>query len=126
LLVYRLEDAKGLGLYRGRWRIQETIEEWAYENGFGDEWNAEALEYDYGQPLPESDFVRSEWAGLSEAERSRFLFGFPDADGARAWFGPVRLRIYERFGFHVVPRKARKAYLSKSKRQLIFLPYEGD
>ena len=121
--VYRLEAANGQGPYEsgalaraqayiGRQAPAQVRNDW--------EWEETATK----RTLPEYDFTEEEWAKLSARDRKKFLFGFYSPAYARAWFGPVHLKVLKQFGVTLVKREARKVIMSKSWGQLIFIPYE--
>lgn len=72
--------------------------------------------------LPQFDFYNDEWAALPAKEQRKYLFGFAKKSDAAVWFGPQTLKHFARQGFQVTPVKARKVVLSKSGRQVIFIP----
>lgn len=118
-IVWRLQDATGAGVYSGKYLIEgrkvaaldpKTLRKWDEEEDYRP------------HPIPLADFPRDEWEDLPPFTKRRMLFGFRTEDDAERWFGPVHLHIFMGLGARVVPRRAKKVYLSNSESQVIFLP----
>ena len=83
------------------------------------------------QPSPDVDFDADEWEKVTwdnrrAANKRPFYFAFPDVQSAKKWFGEKQLKILINvFGFQLRKVKAKKAWLSKSKKQILFEPYTG-
>lgn len=122
-IVWRVQEEDGSGVYGGGKalfragmiadKVLTDREYEEYDREFGNK-----------HPIPLQDFVPAEWEDVPSGERDRFLFGFRSPADAYEWFGPVTLMLMEQVGAKLVQRKARKVFLSKSERQLIFLPYD--
>ena len=77
------------------------------------------------QPVPPDDFISKEWErGVSRKMKRPLYFGFSDLKSAEDWFGKKELQeLINIFGFNLRKIKAKKAWRSKSKKQIIFIPY---
>lgn len=122
-IVWRVEEADGTGVYGGGKALYRAGE-LALKVLTDSEYDEFSKEMGFKHPIPFQDFVPAEWSDLPRAEQERFLFGFQRPSDAYEWFGPVHMQLMEQVGAKLVQRKARKVFLSKSEKQLIFLPYE--
>ena len=120
-LVWRVEEADGTGVYGGD-KALFRAGMIAYKVLTDREYEAFSNEMGNKHPIPLADFEAPEWEDLSKTEREKFLFGFRHPSDAYEWFGPIHLDLMEQVGAKLVQRRARKVFLSKSERQLIFLP----
>lgn len=121
--VWRVQEKDGSGVYGGGKALfragmlaNKVLTDREYEQYDREFYNK--------HPIPLQDFVPAEWEDVPSEERDRFLFGFQRPADAYEWFGPITLMLMEQEGAELVRRKARRVFLSKSEKQLIFLPYE--
>lgn len=123
------------------WRIDQKFKRgWigphrVYTNDFEpqDEWKYEILQKltkKYGNdlknnPSPLEDFPDEEFGmkkgSMNQPARNR-LFGFPSKESAEAWFTKKGLEGLEEIGFKLRVIKAKRVWLSKSKKQILFEP----
>lgn len=77
------------------------------------------------KPFPPDDFTSKEWErGISRKMKRPVYFAFPDIESAEDWFGKKQLEeLIDTFGFNLRKIKAKKAWISKSRKQIIFIPY---
>lgn len=77
------------------------------------------------QPFPPDDFISKEWErGVSRKMKRPLYFGFSDLKSAEDWFGKKELQeLINTFGFNLRKIKAKKAWISKSRKQIIFIPH---
>lgn len=114
--VWRIQDSQGRGVYSSEryfdlgWRASKLSKEeyWQY------------LQEDLlPKPFPGIDFPGDEFDPRASKD---LIFGFLKQEDAEKWFGPVTLRLLIQSGFSLVPRKAKKVFLSRSKKQVAFIP----
>lgn len=81
------------------------------------------------QPSPAKDFDPTEWEPVTWANRKSAnkrpkYFAFRNIQDAEEWFGVKQLEhLIKTYGFHIRKVKASKVWISKTNKQLIFLPY---
>lgn len=75
------------------------------------------------QPHPNEDFDPLEWRALPERTQDQYRFGFPTKSAGTAWFGSRRLKELAAEGYTLQEVPAGRTILSKSGRQVIFVPW---
>lgn len=141
MLVWRVQNAQGKGPYRkgpaaGRGDLDPNLpskERALYRFVMsGDRYgkhpeitsgDARLLVGSMLQPVPPEDFERHEWHAMPEATLKQYKFGFPTKRAAADWLGTKALARLEQEGFKLVQVPARRVVLSKSGRQLLFVPW---
>ena len=128
LTVYRVQNVWGKGPYNNTNTLGLTPEqekEWFKSPHFNmPPPSVYGSEKDI-RPSPGRDFSSDE-QGFIRGGRSSLLFGFEHPDHATAWFGEQGLAGLKRFGFSIVPVKAKKVYRSLSSKQVMFEPHESN
>lgn len=99
--VYRLEDDEGRGPYQAS-VLPERM-----------------LAPSKSRPHPADDFSAEHWAEIAQEEMQ---FAFLKRGDIRRWFGPRASAILEVYEFYPREVLARKVILSKSGRQVAFMP----
>ena len=80
------------------------------------------------QPAPAKDFDPTEWEPVTWANRKKArtrntYFAFPNIEAAEEWFGQKQLQqLIDIYGFNIRSVKAKKVWISKTSKQLIFEP----
>lgn len=84
-------------------------------------------------PGPEEDFPKKDLKETSsDADPYYFFpkreirFGFHSPEAAQKWFGKEALASLAERGFRLTPVKAKKAWISKTKRQVMFIPHSSE
>lgn len=87
--------------------------------------SAKTIVKDALNPHPSDDFEKREWTALPERTQKQYKFGFPTERSIVDWFGTKRLREFESQGFKTKQVPARRVVLSKSGRQVLYVPWEA-
>lgn len=74
-------------------------------------------------PGPSTDFEVREWAALPEKTKAQYVFGFPTKRSIIDWVGTRRLKGLAAEGYELVEVPARRVIISKSGRQVLFIPW---
>jgi hypothetical protein len=81
------------------------------------------------QPVPAKDFISREWEPQKNfrnrkvARKRPLYFAFKDVKSAEDWFGRKQLKqLIDIFGFELRKIKAKRAWISKSRMQVVFEP----
>lgn len=74
-------------------------------------------------PTPHEDFEGREWRDLPDRFQKQYKFGFPTKGAAIEWFGSKRLREFESQGFNLKEVPAGRVVLSRSGRQVLYVPW---
>lgn len=155
MLVWRVQNADGQGLYRSEEAAETATDEYLPEASgalyrflrTGDQFqdlpamslqrgdgralyvparkgsiSARRALFDIMRPTPERDFTPSEWTALPGKISRQYLFGFPTREAAMEWMGPKTLAWAKSHGYSLVQVPASRVILSRSGRQLIFVP----
>lgn len=135
--VYRLDKDFGGRGWLGP-NSMKASDMWLYDNGEGpksDKKRDELLDL-YGilirtanrRPAPATDFTAKEWEPVTwsnkkHAHKRPLYFAFKSPEDAKKWFGKTEIAAWiHMFGFHLRKIKAKRAWISKSGKQVIFEP----
>jgi hypothetical protein len=116
ITVYRIEDNQGQGPYQGEIRPKGYWPSKAYKLG-----RVKTIP-DVARPGPTDDFVDSDRheSAFNESGNGKPLFGYRRPQDAIAWWGKKGLDYLASHGYHLRAVPASKAWLSSSKRQIMF------
>jgi len=86
--IYRVENRKGAGCYRG---LSDSLK-WAIKKAFNDFYYDQSDEF---HPIPYLDI------GIDRSPKKEEICGFKDLHQAKKWFSEKELKIYRKFGFEL-------------------------